>query len=165
MLTLARGIALGLQQAGYGYIEWNLPGVLKYQAGQAIPVVLRVTNPSPEAREYQLYLGLYDPETRELIPETLQLVKVDEKDSFIVAGGSYVQMEGEVTFDRTNVIFAILLYDVASDTTPSYVATQLSAPALAPTTPGWDLTPILGGVFAIAVLGMMVPMVTRLFKE
>jgi hypothetical protein len=161
MLTLAReGIVLGLQQAGYGYIEWNVPAALEYQPGQAIPIVLRVTNPSPEAREYQLYLGLFDPETGELIPDTLGLIRVDEKDSFTVAGGSYVEMEGEVTVDRTNVILAILLYDVASDTTPSYVATQLSAPA-----PGWDLTPLLAGVFAIAMVGMVAPMVTRLFKE
>ena len=161
MLTLARtGVVRGLQQAGYGYIEWNLPEVLEYQAGQAIPMVLRVTNPSTEAREYQLYLGLYDPETGELIPDTLELVRVDEEDSFTIAGESYIEMEGEIAIDRTNVTLAILLYDVASETTPSYVATLLSAPVA-----GLDLTPVLGGFFAIAALGMMVPVIPEMFKE
>jgi len=161
MLTLARtGIIRGLQQAGFGYIEWNLPEVLECQAGQAIPMVLRVTNPSTEAREYQFYLGLYDPETGELIPDTLELVEVNEEDSFTIAGESYVEMEGEIAIDRTNVTLAILLYDLASETTPSYVATLLSAPAA-----GLDLTPVFGGFFAIAALGMMVPAMTKMFKE
>ena len=161
MLTLARtGVVVGLQQDGYGYIEWNLPEALEYQAEQALPMVLRVTNPSAEAREYQLYLGLYDPETGELIPDTLQLLLVNEEESFIISGESYIEMEGDVAIDRTNVTLAILLYDVASETTLSYVATLLTAPAA-----GSDLTPVLGGFFTIAALGMMMPAMTGMFKE
>ncbi len=161
MLTLARtGVVVGLQQDGYGYIEWNLPEALEYQAEQALPMVLRVTNPSAEAREYQLYLGLYDPETGELIPDTLQLLLVNEEESFIISGESYIEMEGDVAIDRTNVTLAILLYDVASETTLSYVATLLTAPAA-----GSDLTPVLGGFFTIAALGMMMPAMTGTFKE
>jgi len=161
MLRLAgTGIISSLQQAGYGYIEWNLPEVLEYQAGQAIPMMLRVTNPSIEAREYQLYLGLYDPETGELIADTLELVEVNEEDSFTVAGESYIEMEGDLAVDRSNVTLAILLYDVASETTSSYVATLLSTPAA-----GQDLTPVFGSIFAIAALGMMVPAMTGMSKE
>ena len=161
MNTLAdRRIFLGLQETGYGYIEWNLPEALEYQPGQPIPIVLQVTNPSTEDREYQLYVGLFDPETGELIPDTLGLIQVDEEDSFTIAGESYIQMEGEVTSDQTNVILSILLYDAASDTFPSYVAVQLLAPAS-----GWDLTSVFGGFFAVAALGMMMPMVTGIFKE
>ena len=158
--TYAQGTVFGLQQAGYGHIEWNLPQTLDYQPGQPILIVLRVTNPTPAAREYKLFKGLYDPQTKELIPETLGLITVDNRESFTVPGESWVQMEGEIVIDRSNVIFAIILYDVALNTPLTYVATHLVAP-----TPGLGLTPIIGGLFAVAVLGMMAMKVKGLFKE
>jgi len=155
-----KGIVLGIQQVGYGYIEWNLPGQLQYQPGEVIPMVLRVSNPSAEAREYQLYLGLFDPETRELIPDTMELIQVNGGNSFTVAGGSYIEMEGEVSVGQSNVILALLLYDVASDTVPSHLEASLVAPGGA-----LELTPLWGGMFALAAVGMMVPLITDLFQE
>ena len=161
MLTLARtGIVRGLQQIGYGYIEWNLPEALEYQAGQTIPMVLKVTNPGLEAREYQLYLGLYNTESGELIPDTLQLLLVNEEEGFTISGESYVEMEGEVIVDRANIILAIMLYDVASETTPGYVSIMLTAAAAE-----LNLVPVINGMFGIAALGMMVPTVIEIFKE
>jgi len=161
MLRLVRtGTVRSLQQAGYGSIAWNLPEGLEYQAGQVIPMVLEVTNPSPEAREYQLYLGLYDPETSELIPDTLEVINVNESDSFIIAGASYIQMEGEIVLDCTGIIQAVLLYDVASDSVPGYVAVLLSPPDA-----GSNLNSMLGGFVTIAAIGMMIPMVSETFKE
>lgn len=161
MLTLAgKGIVRSLQQAGYGYIAWNLPEGLEYQAGQAIPMVLEVTNPGTEAREYQLYLGLYDPEISELIPDTLEVIQVNESDSLIIAGSSYIQMEGEIVLDRTSIILAVLLYDVASDSVPGYVAVLLSPPDA-----GTNLNSMLGGFVAVAAIGMIIPVVSETFKE
>jgi hypothetical protein len=160
MGLLGKGIVLGVQQVGYGYIEWNLPGQLQYQPGEAIPMVLRVSNPSAEAREYQLYLGLFDPETRELIPDTMELIQVNGGNSFTVAGGSYIEMEGEVAVGQSNVILALLLYDVASDTVPSHLEASLVAPGA-----GLELTPLWGGMFALAAVGMMVPLITDVFRE
>ena len=154
------GTIIKASQTGYGNIEWNLSGELEYQAGQAIPMVLKVTNPGAEAREYQLYLGLYDTETSELIPDTLEVINVNESDSFTVAGESYIQMEGEISLDRTDVILAILLYDVASDSIPGYVTVLLLSPSA-----GSDLSSVLGGFVAVAVLGMMIPMAGGVLKE
>jgi len=155
------GTIIKASQTGYGSIEWNLPGELEYQAGQAIPMVLIVTNPSPEAREYHLYLGLYDPETSELIPDTLEVIGVNESDSFTVAGESYIQMEGELSLESTGVILAILLYDVASDNVPGYVTVLLSSPD----TGSSNLDSILGGMVAVMAIGMIVPMASGVFKE
>lgn len=147
------GTIIKASQSGYGSIAWNLPGELEYQVGQAIPMVLEVTNPSAEAREYQLYLGLYDPETGELVPDTLEVISVNESDSFIIASASYIQMEGEVSPDRTGIILAVLLYEVGSDSVPGYVEVLLSPPET-----GIDLSSILGGLVAVAVIGMIIPM-------
>ena len=154
------GTIIKASQTGYGSIAWNLPGELEYQVGQAIPMVLEVTNPSAEAREYQLYLGLYDPETSELIPDTLEVISVNESDSFTIAGASYIEMEGEISLERTGITLAVLLYDVASDSVPGYVAVLLSPPNT-----GSGLSSILGGLIAVAVIGMMIPMAGGMLKE
>jgi hypothetical protein len=146
-----------------GTIEWDQPARQSYQAGQPLPIRLRVTNPTTGEREYQLYLGLYDPGTRQLIEGTLQVVAVDNQQSFTVPAQSYVAMEGEVTVDRTNVILALSLYDVAADGVVSQVATLLEGPAPPPSAGGGleQLIPIVGlGLVA----GMMVPM-TEMLRE
>ena len=148
------------QQVDYGYIEWNLPEAVEYQAGQVIPMVLKVTNPGLESREYRLYLGLYNIESGELIADTLQLLLVNEEEGFTISGGSYVEMEGEVSVDRDSVILVIMLYDVASDITPGYVSVMLTAAAAE-----LNLVPVINGMFSIAALGMMVPSVIKIFKE
>jgi len=160
MLTLSRtGLVRSLQQSGYGSIAWNLPEALEYQVGQAIPMVLEVTNPSTEAREYQLYLGLYDPATNELIPDTLEVIKVNESESFVIAGASFIQMEGEIVLDCSGIILAVLLYDVASDSVPGYVAVLLSPPDA-----GSNLSSMLGGFVAVAAIGMMIPVLSDTLK-
>jgi len=160
MLRLtASGVVSSLQQSGYGSIAWNLPEALEYQAGQAIPMVLEVSNPSTEAIEYQLYLGLYDSETNELIPDTLEVINVNESESFVIAGASYIQIEGEIVLDVTGIILAILLYDVGSDSVPGYVAVLLSPPDA-----GSNMSSMLGGFVAIAAIGMMIPVLSNTLK-
>ena len=161
MLTPVVGL-----QAGYGHIDWNLPPTLEYQPGQPIHIVLRVINPGPETREYQLYKGLFDPLTGELIPNALWLLKVDQRESFTVPAGGWVQMEGEITVDRTGVILAIILFDVALATSIYYAAVHLLGVAPPPALPpGQDLAPILGGFLAVAVLGMMTMKMKGLLAE
>jgi hypothetical protein len=157
----------GLQQQQTGTLEWDQRPRQSYQPGTALPMALRVANPTDAGREYRLYLGLYDPQTRQLIPGTLEVVPVDGQQSFIVPARSSVQLQGDVTLDRTNVILALSLYDVVADAVVAQVATLLEGAAPPPGGDGG-----LGGVFTFIVpllglglvFGVMGPMIKGLGK-
>lgn len=144
-----------------GVLEWDQPERQRYQPNTPLAVRLRVTNPTDAAREYQLYMGLYHPETAQLIQGTYSLIKVDGQESFSVAASSYVEMQGEITVDRTNVFLGIFLHDVAADEVVSGVGTLLeAAPSIFE-----QLTPLIGvGVIGAAV-GMVLPMTRKMFKK
>lgn len=151
-----------------GTLEWDQPARQAYRAGTPLPMQLRVTNPTEGDRAYRLYLGLYDPQTQQLLPDTLQAIPVDGQESFTIPAQSYVVLQGDVTVDRTGVILALSLYDVAADAVVSQVATVLEGTEAPPGTPGGGLDqifPLLGGVMALGMMGAVVPMFTGMFKR
>ena len=144
-----------------GILEWNQPERQAYQAGASLSLSMVVSNPTAVVREYQLYLGLYDPDTGQLIEGTGGLILVDEKETFSVAAGGYVELQGSLTLDYTNVILAISLYDVAEGALASQVATLLEGESSM-----WEgIMPLMGGVLAIGMMGAMIPMTTKMFKK
>ena len=154
------------QQQELGSIEWNQPESQVYQPGQALAVEIHITNPTVADREYQLYLGLYNPDTQEVIPDTWNLIPVDGEPSFIVAAGAVAEMTGELTLDQTGVLLVVVLYDVATDLVVGVVTTLLEAPETQnPGTGLENLMPLISGVMVMGMMGAILPMTTRMFRR
>lgn len=152
MVNVAQVVALQT-----GVLQWNQPERQTYQPGTPLGVRLRVANPTAADREYRLYLGLYDPQTGLLIQDTWSLIAVDGQEKFTVPAGSYVEMQGDITVDRTGVILGMALFDVATGEYVSVVETLLEA---APTI--WDqLLPLVGLALAGGVVGAVIPRAIR----
>lgn len=97
-----------------GSLEWNLADQAVHQAGGVLEVTCRITNPTPLARSYRIYMALYDPETGNALAGSTGAISLDDIDTFEVADESQLDILVPLQIEYSNVLLRGSLYDVGS---------------------------------------------------
>ncbi len=150
-----------------GDIFWDLPPWLNYSPGYDLGCHIYVANPTEEDRGYALIAELASGST--VISE--EALPVFGYTRFEVEAGDFIELDGSLRFDSSNVVLTVKLVDPETSEVIDAVATMLVAPgnsasALPPPWPGsagvatgeTDWTSLMGFIMPLLMLVMLTAM-------
>lgn len=142
-----------------GSLEWDLAEQVSHRAGDVLAINFAITNPTAEARTYQIYMALFDPATGSVIAGTTGPITVGEANVFEVAGNSQLALEAPLKIDYSNVNAQASLYDTESGEMAAGLQSfleqpeEIEEPTGEPVTA--DITGLAVGMMALGMVGMM----------
>ncbi len=139
-----------------GSLEWSLPERVSHRAGSVLTITFRITNPTPSARSYQIFLALFDPATGSVIAGSTGPISVDGTDTFEVAAESELTVVAPLRIDYSNALLQAALYDVQSAEMAVGLQTFLEEPPGV----GEQILPIATFAAGVMALGLVAVMVT-----
>ncbi len=156
-----------------GSLEWDLAEKVDHRAGDVLTINFTITNPAAEARTYQIYMALFDPDTGSVITGTTGPIAVGGVDVFEVAGNSQLTLEAALKIDYSNANVQAALYDVTSGEMavglqaflkqPEEVEEPVGEPVVESVMP--EITGLAVGMMALGMVGMMMSGVTQGMEE
>ena len=142
-----------------GSLEWDLAEQVNHRAGGVLTISFTITNPTAEARTYQIYMALFDPATGSVIAGTTGPRTVGEANVFEVAGNSQLALEALLKIDYSNVNAQAALYDVMSGEMAVGLQSflkqpeEIEEPTGEPVTA--EITGLAVGMMTLGMVGMM----------
>ncbi|MBI4287765.1 MAG: hypothetical protein HY671_04965 [Chloroflexi bacterium] len=145
-----------------GSLSWDLAAQKAYAPNTDLPFTLQATNPTAGERMYKL-------QAQALVAGHLVwyadfLLEGQSDVWFPVAAGQSLSVQGTFSADQTDFTFLVLLVDQATNAVVGQVRTDLvgSAPPGGPppvnpppAAPGFDLSPVMGVMGMVLVMGLM----------
>lgn len=142
-----------------GSMEWDLPAVVRYHAGDVLTVGFTIANPTDAARQYSIYLALFDLQGS-VIPGTSGPIALDGQQVSVPAGEDLL-LRVQLRIDYSNCIMQAALYDVET----GEMGTGLQATLEEPPELGEQLAPLLSGLAVLPALGLALSIVGAAAKE
>ena len=139
-----------------GSLEWDLPATVQHPAGGILTVRFRLVNPTNTELRYRIYLALFDLQGA-LIPGTTGPIEMNGQDISVPAGSERT-ITLHLRIDYSNCYIQAALYDIENNTMGVGLQATLEQP------PGLEeeLAPAISGITAIAVIGMLLPLVVEM---
>lgn len=144
-----------------GSLEWSLPEKVTHRAGDVLEVTFHLSNPTSEARSYQVFLALFDAAGGSAIPGTTGPITIDGADTFEVAAEGERTLAAPLKIDYTNAVMQASLYDVQSGEMALGLQARLEAPAGAIN----QLSPLMGFASGVLALGLVAGMVSNMTRR
>lgn len=147
-----------------GSLEWDIGEQVSHRAGDILSINFTITNPTADARSYQIFMALFDPATGSVITGTTGPITIGNTNVFEVAGGSELSLEAAFKIDYSNAVIQAALYDIQTGEMAVGLQSVLVEPPEngLPAADDMGMTGITGFVAGIMLLGMVAGMMTNL---
>ena len=140
-----------------GTLEWNLAQQVVHRAGSVLPITFGITNPTDEARSYQIFMAMFDPTTGAVIEGTTGAISINGVSTFEVDGQSQLTLVAPLRIDYSNALLQAALYDVEANV----MSIALQAYLEQPPGVGEQIAPIASFAGGVMALGMVATIFTE----
>lgn len=141
-----------------GTLEWDLAQQVIHRAGSVLSITFQITNPTDEARLYQIFMAMFDPTTGALIEGTTGPISINGVSTFEVEGQSQLTLVAPLKIDYSNALLQAALYDVEANVVSIALQTYLEQPPGI----GEQIAPIAGFAGGVMALGMVATIIAEI---